>query len=87
MGTQRKVIPKEIHEEVVAKIKAGAKVTDMASTYGISSKTIYHWLTADSDSAEDTVSILKYNKLKRENEELKKIIGKLTLDMSWGKKA
>lgn len=82
---QRKVIPKEIHDEVVAKIKAGAKVADIAATYGISTKTIYHWLTKDSDS-DDTISVAKYSKLKRENEELKRIIGKLTLDMSWGKK-
>jgi len=52
--------------------------------YGISTKTIYGWLTKD--SGEDVISILKHNKLKRENEELKRIIGKLTLDMSWGKK-
>ena len=83
---QRKVIPKEIHDEVVAKIKAGSKVADMATTYGISTKTIYHWLNADSNG-EETVSLVKYSKLKRENEELKRIIGKLTLDMSWGKKA
>jgi len=83
---QRKIIPKEIHNEVVAKIKAGAKVADMATTYGISTKTMYHWLSADSTN-EEHVSLVKYSKLKRENEELKRIIGKLTLDMSWGKKA
>ena len=83
---QRKVIPKEIHDEVVAKIKAGSKVAEIAATYGISTKTIYHWLSVDSDG-EEIVSLVKYSKLKRENEELKKIIGTLTLDMSWGKKA
>lgn len=77
-------IPKEIRDEVVAKAKAGEKVAKLAERYGISTKTIYGWLTKD--SGEDTISVLKYNKLKRENEELKKIIGKLTLDMSWGKK-
>lgn len=82
---QRKVIPKEIHEEVVAKIKTGSKVADMAATYGISTKTIYGWLSKD--SGEEVISILQHNKLKKENEALKKIIGKLTLDLSWGKKA
>ena len=77
-------IPKEIHNEVVTKAKAGEKVADLAERYGISSKTIYGWLSKD--SGEDVISVLKYNKLKRENEELKRIIGKLTLDMSWGKK-
>lgn len=77
-------IPKEVREEVVSKARSGEKVVDLAERYGISSKTIYGWLTKDSD--EEVISVLKYNKLKRENEELKRIIGKLTLDMSWGKK-
>lgn len=77
-------IPKEIREEVLSKAKAGEKVADLADRYGISTKTIYGWL--QKDSGEDTISVLKYNKLQRENQELKRIIGKLTLDMSWGKK-
>ena len=77
-------IPKEIREEVLTKARTGEKVAELAERYGISTKTIYGWLTKD--SGEDVISILKHNKLKRENEELKRIIGKLTLDMSWGKK-
>jgi transposase-like protein len=77
-------IPKEIREEVLSKARSGEKVSDLADRYGISTKTIYNWLTKD--SGEEVISVLKYNKLKRENEELKRIIGKLTLEMSWGKK-
>ena len=80
-----KRIPKEIRDEVIGKSKAGEKVAELAEIYGISTKTIYGWLTKD--SSEDVISIVKYNKLKRENEELKRIIGKLTLDMSWKKKS
>lgn len=80
-----KRIPAEIKKEVLAKAKSGEKVTELAERYGISSKTIYGWLTKDSDG--DVISVFKYNKLRRENEELKRIIGKLTLDMSWGKKS
>ena len=79
-----KRIPKEIREEVLVKARTGEKVSDLAERYGISTKTIYGWLTKD--SGEEAISVLKYHKLKRENEELKRIIGKLTLDMSWGKK-
>ncbi len=79
-----KRIPKEIREEVLAKARTGEKVSDLADRYGISTKTIYGWLTKD--GGDEVISVLKYNKLKRENEELKRIIGKLTLDMSWGKK-
>jgi len=82
MGAKR--IPKEIRDEVLSKARVGEKVVDLAERYGISTKTIYGWLTKD--SGEDVVSILKHNKLKRENEELKRIIGKLTLEMNWGKK-
>jgi Mor family transcriptional regulator len=37
-------ISKEVKAEIIAKVKAGQKVTDLAKTYGISSKTIYNLL-------------------------------------------
>jgi len=79
-----KKIPKEIKEEVLAKARAGKRIAELAKQYGISDRTIYGWLRKD--TGEDVVSILKYNKLKRENQELKRLIGELTLDMSLGKK-
>jgi transposase-like protein len=81
---QRRTISSEIKQEILAKIKDGGKVADLASQYGISSKTIYSWLR--SDTGESVISLMAYNKLKRENEELKKLVGELTLDMSLGKK-
>lgn len=80
-----RVIAKEIKDEVLAKAKAGEKVLALADQYGISSKTIYTWLRLD--TKEPVVSILQYNRLKRENEELKKLVGELTLNMSLGKKS
>lgn len=77
-------IPKEIHEEVVTKAKAGEKVAELSKTYGISTKTIYGWLSKD--GGDDSVSMVKHNKLKRENEELKRILGEITLELRWGKK-
>lgn len=82
---QRRVISKEIREEVLAKAKAGEKVSTLASQYGISIKTIYTWLRLDTQ--EPVVSVLKYNKLRRENEELKKLLGEVTLELSLGKKS
>jgi len=79
-----KRIPKEIRDEVLSKARAGEKVIALAEQYGISIKTIYGWLSKD--SGEDIVSALKYNKLKRENAELKRLIGQVTLEMSLGKK-
>lgn len=77
-------IRKEIKQEVLAKAKAGEKVKDLAEQYGISDRTIYGWLSRDSNS--QIISVFKYNKLKRENAELKRLIGELTLNMSVGKK-
>lgn len=39
-----KKIAKEIKEEVLAKAKAGEKVSVLADQYGISDRTIYAWL-------------------------------------------
>ncbi len=78
-------IPKEKKDEILAKIRAGEKVPALSSQYGISDKTIYYWLR--SDTGEEVVSVIKYNKLKRENEELKRLVGELTFDMSQGKKS
>jgi len=83
MGTMR-VIPKEIKQEVLSKIRGGEKVVALANQYGISDKTIYYWLRQD--TGEEVVSAVKYNKLKRENEELKRLIGEITQEMSLGKK-
>ena len=77
-------IPKDKKDEILAKIKAGEKVPSLATQYGISDKTIYYWLRTD--TGEEVVSVVKYNKLKRENEELKRIVGELTLNLSQEKK-
>ena len=82
---QWKIIPKEIREEIIAKVRAGERVVALAQQYGVSDKSIYCWL--HKDTGEEIVSVLKYNKLKRENEVLKQIVGELTLDASWKKKS
>ena len=81
----RRQIPKEIKDEILSKVRAGERVAQLAEQYGVSDKTIYSWLRQD--SGDEMVSILKYNKLKRENEELKRLIGELTLNMHLQKKS
>jgi len=78
-------IPKEIKAEIISKVEAGDRVADLAEQYGVSPKTIYTWLRQDTGEA--VVSVLQYNKLKRENEELKRLIGELTLNMHLQKKS
>ena len=77
-------IPKEIKEEIITKVRSGERVADLAEQYAVSDKTIYGWLRQD--TGEGVVSMLQYNKLKRENEELKRLIGELTLNMHLQKK-
>jgi len=78
-----KPIPKATREEILLKIKNGEKVMDVASQYGISPKTIYTWLR---NQITPQASVMELNKLKRENEELKRIIGLVTLELERGKK-
>ena len=70
----------EIKEEIINKIKhEGLSVMDAGDQYGVSTKTIYGWLGT---KAKGAVSILEYNKVRKENEQLKQIIGDLTIKMS-----
>lgn len=80
-----KRVAKEIRAEIVGKIQAGERVMSLAEQYGISTQTIYGWLRHS--SGDDVVTILEYNKLRRENEELKRLVGELTLNMHVQKKA
>lgn len=76
-------IAQEVKEEILAKIKAGEKVSAVSEQYGVSTKTIYYWLRT---KTQQPISTLAYNKLKRENTELKAIIGALMVELERGKK-
>lgn len=76
-------IAKEVKEEIVDKVKGGEKVSQLASQYGVSNRTIYAWLKG---KALNNVSLLEHNKLKRENQLLKEIIGALTIELEKLKK-
>lgn len=79
-----RIIPKEVKEEILEKVKGGRRVSELSKEYAISEKTIYKWLQKQVKPG--TVSILKYNRLKRENEELKRIIGMIVFELERGKK-
>lgn len=78
-----KRVPLEIKNEIVGKVKNGLSVSEAAKQYAVSTKTIYVWL---SNETRPEISILEYNRLKKENEELKRIIGIVTLELERGKK-
>lgn len=79
-----KRINQEIKERIIERIRnEGLSVPKASDEFGISRNAIYHWIGA---KAKGEPSILEIAKLKKENAELKQIIGGLTLDMERGKK-
>ena len=77
------IIAKEVKEEILAKVKAGEPVSTLAKAYGVSDKSIYSWLEG---STTRKVSWLEYAKIKKENQQLKEIIGVLSLEVEKSKK-
>lgn len=73
----------EVKAEVIAKVKAGQKVSELAKQYGISIKTVYNWLRGQ---VTEQVSWREYKRVMKENEQLKQILGVLTLELEKTKK-
>ena len=78
-----KRVPLETKNEIVEKVKHGMVVSEAAKQYAVSDKTIYAWL---SNQTRPEISVVAYNRMKKENEELKRIIGIITLELERGKK-
>jgi len=73
------LISTEVKEQVIKEIRDnGKRVVDVAASYDISTKTIYHWLR---DGLGTNTSTLEIAKLKRENEQLYSILGKVTAEL------
>jgi transposase len=80
MAKQGFRIAKEIKDEIINKLKPGGlSVAEAAKQYGISDKTIYNWLGT---KAKGSVSLLEFNRIKKENDQLKQLIGDITLKLS-----
>ncbi len=76
-------ISNEVKFEILAKVKTGEKVAVLAKQYGVSDKTIYGWLKGQLNQE---VSWREYKRVTKENEDLKKILGVLTLELEKAKK-
>ena len=73
-------ISSEIKDQILGRIKNdGVSVVQAATDHGLSAKTIYTWLGG---TAKSSISSLEYRRLKKENEQLKQIIGNLTIKLS-----
>jgi len=77
-------ISQNIKDEVLEAVKNGMSVANASVQYGLGSKTIYTWLRKQSDNT--GTSNLEVGRLKRENQELKEIIGMLALEKKRAKK-
>jgi len=66
----------EVREEVLKKVRNGQKVSEVAKVHGINEMTIRGWLVRDTNST--AAETLEISRLKRENENLLRIIGQLT---------
>lgn len=72
-------IPADVKQEALEKIKnQGISVIKAADEYGVSTKTIYKWMSKNITAPP---TIREFAKLKKENQTLLEIIGKLTVDL------
>lgn len=77
-------IAAEIKQQIISRIKNDGVTVQVASQeHGVNIKTIYSWLSAP---AEAPSHILAINKLKRENEDLKRLLGQALLESERAKK-
>jgi transposase len=71
----------KLKEEILTKIRdEGMRVTDAAMHYGVSSKTIYAWLRSNVVNGNASL-VLQLNRLKKENEQLYKLLGRATAEL------
>ncbi|PIQ43523.1 MAG: hypothetical protein COW05_04175 [Gammaproteobacteria bacterium CG12_big_fil_rev_8_21_14_0_65_46_12] len=74
----------EERDTVLLAIKNGTSVVDASNEFGVSTHTIYKWLKGQADNT--GTSSLEISRLRRENAELKEIIGELSLEKKRAKK-
>ena len=79
----KNAIAKEVKEEILSKVKTGEGVSSLSEKYGVSTKTIYNWLRG---KTVNQVSWMEHIRLKKENQQLKEIIGFLSLELEKSKK-
>ena len=81
---KKQAISKEIKDQIIDRIKnQGVSVTHAAEEHGINNRTVYGWLSKKTDGCP---GILEVAKLKKENRELKELVGEITLSLSKSQK-
>jgi transposase-like protein len=73
-------VSREVKEQILARIKnEGVPIKQAALEHGITDSAIYKWLGA---GAEGAPSYGEVSRLRRENTELKQLVGEITLKLS-----
>ena len=67
-----------LKQAVLTDIKNGMKVSEATIKHGVSDNTIYTWLRTQADNT--GTSSLEVAKLRRENQELKELVGLFALE-------
>lgn len=78
-----KRIAQEIKDQILARAKEGIPVAQLSNEHGISDKSIYTWIAKNSVQSP---GVLQIAKLKREKEDLLKLVGELTFKLKRGEK-
>jgi len=80
---KHKIAP-DVKEQIINRIKNdGLTVAQAAQEHGVSENTIYGWIAK---KTEEGVSISDVVRLKRENEQLYRLVGEITLKLSESQK-
>lgn len=80
-----KYYPPELKKEIIEKIKTeGITAVEAAKRYGIDVNNIYRWVSAGIGGTHG--NIFEINRLKKENIQLKQIIGEMMFEKQRGKK-
>lgn len=77
---KRQKIAPEIKEQIIGRIKNdGVSVVQAAKDHGVSEDTIYTWIAKKVEGQPTLSEIIR---LKRENDQLKMLLGEITLKLS-----
>ena len=80
-----KYYPPELKKEIIDKIKTeGITAVEAAKRYGIDVNNIYRWVSSGIAGVHG--NLFEVNRLKRENRQLKEIIGEIMFEKERGKK-
>jgi transposase-like protein len=83
MGKKFKIAP-EVKADILRKVKEeGVPVAQAAKEHGVTDSAIYYWL---SGTVKNAPTWADFSKLKRERDELLRIVGELTVNLSTAQK-